>query len=493
MPIIMKKADVIFLFMLFLLHCQGQTLLQEGKLWSNTSIGTMHGSTYSSYFIKFMGDTTINGLGYKKIMKSDDALHSQWTLDGCIREEPTTRKVFIFNEYTKKDMLLYDFSLEEGDSILTGDGQSYIKVTKVINATFGSSTVPRKQIYFFDPDGGLQWIEGIGSIWGVLEGLGSFYTTGATLNLVCYSENDQLVYHNLRFSTCFPQGQNVSILDASLKWNIGTHCVNEGPIQPYDKWSTSFLHTEGDTLMNEKHYKKLVSCADSLCGKKSLKSYIREEAGQVFLANKTEEHIRFDFNLQKGDTMIVDFLQDVNRNVRLYIRIDSVKSMVLQDQKRRIAQYITVFDYYNSKLGGMSINDVFVEGIGSLRFGLEYPIGLFITGDQWCSPALLCFYYGEGLIFSNPEINNCYLSTGLLQLQQSKIVQVFANAYGMLEIQLTKANAGKLFVYDLNGKQIFGQAVNHSGTQFCLPSSGIYLYRFESDKGEIQTGKVVVK
>lgn len=289
-------------------------------------------------------------------------------------------------------------------------------------------------------------------------------------------------------------GQNVSILDASLKWNIGTHFQFDGPIHPYDFWTTSFLHVEGDTLMNEKHYKKLVSCADSLCGKKSLKSYIREEASRVYLANKTEELIQFDFNLQQGDTMIMDFLQSVNRDLRIYIRVDSVKSIVLRDQKGRIAQYVTVFDYYKSRLGVYSINDVFVEGIGSLKFGLEYPITLFITAEHTRSPTLLCFYSGDNINYSNPEINNCYLSTEVQQLlKQPVLIQVLTSNRGILEIQLIEAKAGKLFVFDINGKLISGQAVNQSGSQFCLPSSGVYLYRFESDKGEVQTGKVMLK
>lgn len=288
-------------------------------------------------------------------------------------------------------------------------------------------------------------------------------------------------------------GQKISILDASLKWNIGNHCVNVGPINPYDKWATSFLHTEGDTLMNGKHYKKLISCADSLCGTKSLKSYIREEAGQVFIANKTEELMQFDFNLQKGDTMIMDFLLDVSRDVRLYIRVDSVKSIVLLDQKERIVQYVTVIDYYKSSLHEESIKDVFVEGIGSLKFGLEYPMILFITADQVCYPNLLCFYSGEGLVFANPEIDNCYLSTGISEIRQPELVQVISNNHGMLEIQLSGAKAGKLFVFDLQGKQIFEQKINKSGSQFCLPSQGIYLYRFLSDKGDVQTGKVLVE
>ena len=290
---------------------------------------------------------------------------------------------------------------------------------------------------------------------------------------------------------CPAFGQNVSILDGSLKWNIGSNCVRTGPYKPYDYWTTSFLHTEGDTLMNEKHYKRLISCTDSLCGKKSLRSYIREEAGRVFLANKTEELLLFDFNLQQGDTMIMNFFSETD--IRYYIRVDSVKSLALHDQEERIAQYVTVFDYYNSSLDGYLENDVFVEGIGSLNFGLEYPVNLFITGGNGCWPTLLCFYSGEDLIYANPEINSCYLSTGLLQLQQPKLVQVTANNHGILEIQLAEASIGNLFVFDINGKLIAGQSVNQSVTQFYLPSTGVYLYRFESDKGEVQTGKVVVK
>ena len=484
----MKKAKLLLILMLTLLVCKGQSLLQEGKLWSNTSIGTEGGTTYRSYFIKFMEDTTINELVYKKILRSDDLLQTNWFVYGYIREDIPMRKVFTFDNYKKKDVLLYDFSLEEGDSILTHDGGRYLKVIKVVNAPFGNSNELRKQIYFFSSNAGPQWIEGIGSTLGVLEGLNSFFTTGSDRNLVCYSENGQLIYHNPNFSSCFPKGSKVSIQDASQKWNIGTHCVNEGPMDPYDKWTTSFLHIEGDTLMNENHYKKLVSCNDLFCEVKRLKSYIREESGQVFLANKIEEIALYNFNLQQGDTMIMDFLLKINR--RYFIQVDSVKTMVFEDNKERIAQYVTVSDYQYREY---SIPDVFVEGIGSLTFGLEYPINLFVTGGQGCYPAMLCFYSGENLIYSNPEHKSCYLNTGLLQFQQPEMVQVYSNGHGMLEIQLAEVKAGRIIVFDLIGKRILDQAVSRSGNQFCLPSFGIYLYRFESDKGKVQTGKVLVK
>ena len=187
---------------------QQTILVQEGKLWSNVSIGSMSGNEYRSYWIKFEGDTIINDLEYKKVLQADDSIHSDWYINGFIREEVANQKVYLYDKYRDENMLLYDFSLETGDSILTGDGVFFAKVDSVIYEPFGNSTDTLKQIYF---DSGGVWIEGIGSLWGVLEGLNAFYMVGATLKLVCYYENDFLVYHNPDFETCFPDITTVSV------------------------------------------------------------------------------------------------------------------------------------------------------------------------------------------------------------------------------------------------------------------------------------------
>ncbi len=187
---------------------QQNKLVQEGKMWSNTKAGTENINNYRSYWIKFQGDTLINDLEYKKVLQADDLLHSDWYENGYIREDAANQKVYLYDKYSNEDMLLYDFRLEPGDSILTGDGESYAKAESVIYETFGNSNDTLKQIYF---DSGSVWIEGIGSLWGVLEGLNAFYMLGEITELVCYYENGVLVYHNPDFETCFPDSTTVSV------------------------------------------------------------------------------------------------------------------------------------------------------------------------------------------------------------------------------------------------------------------------------------------
>jgi hypothetical protein len=214
-----KLAFSITFIVIQTMVCFSQHLVQEGKLWSNTSIGTSGGSEHQSYWVKFQADTLINDLEYKKVMQSDDSLHSNWYVKGFIREDVTSQKVYLYDVYNQVDILLYDFSLETGDSILAGDGESYAKVDTVIYKPFGNSTDTLKQICF-DSGCNTRWIEGIGSLWGVMEGLNAFFITGEISKLVCYYDNDNLVYHNPEFETCFPVSTSVSILKFGNKKNI---------------------------------------------------------------------------------------------------------------------------------------------------------------------------------------------------------------------------------------------------------------------------------
>ena len=279
--------------------------------------------------------------------------------------------------------------------------------------------------------------------------------------------------------------QNISITDSLNRWNIGLNCVSHEPIDPYDRWSTHFVHIEGDTLINSKHYKRLFHCVDSTYVNKDFKSYIREDSGKVFLANKTRELILYDFNLKQGDSLIMYFLWDDMDSNPLFIQVDSVKTAIFQDQKERLMQFVSVYDYRNRD---HSINDELVEGIGSLQFGLEYPGSLFITGYS-CILNLLCFSINDNLVYYNPEFNNCYM-TSINQVQlKPELVNVFSAQNGILVVELTSSVSGKIFVFNMLGELVSNEKILDSTSQICMPGTGVYLYRFESDDGRVQTGK----
>ncbi|MCF8346418.1 MAG: hypothetical protein K9G38_04335 [Bacteroidales bacterium] len=195
--------------------CYCQNLINENGLWSNTWIGTEHGDNYHSYFIKFEGDTTINDKSYKIIWKSDDILHQFWYRYGAIRED-STKKIYTFNTHNQSgEQLLYDFGIQIGDSLSSLSGPYYIHLCDIRELTFEYTTDTFNYYdfsYWSDCNSiDITWIEGVGSLGGIFNGLTELYQTGSYQYLTCYFEDDILKYYNPIFDTCFPQGFPIGI------------------------------------------------------------------------------------------------------------------------------------------------------------------------------------------------------------------------------------------------------------------------------------------
>ena len=233
----MKKLFLLLLIISVNYSGYSQTLVKENKLWSNTELGSEHGSDYRSYYIKFYNDTTINDLKYKKIWRSNDSLQTNWFQHGYIRED-STKKVYKYNQQYQKDELLYDFAVEVGDSLEVRNSTDtsyfyYIYANYITYIKLENSPDSVKKIYFYSSPDTLDgyitaiWIETVGSTMGILFGLKNIGLTGGTWALVCYFENDTLKYHNTGFTNCFPTGFPESI-NEEIKSNniIKTSCNN---------------------------------------------------------------------------------------------------------------------------------------------------------------------------------------------------------------------------------------------------------------------------
>ena len=104
--------------------------------------------------------------------------------------------------------LIYDFNVEEGDSfhIDIMYSLSYMKVDSIRYLNWEGST--RKHWFFHKSNSDTsswnrtKWIEGVGQL-GLLERPSEIGISGATVKLLCFWENGNLVYHNPDFSSCY--------------------------------------------------------------------------------------------------------------------------------------------------------------------------------------------------------------------------------------------------------------------------------------------------
>ena len=59
---------------------------------------------------------------------------------------------------------------------------------------------------------------------------------------------------------------------------LGYHYVDENPMNPVDKWSTSFQTIAEDTIIASSVYKKVVDSTDSLFVSRTVRCLIREDS-----------------------------------------------------------------------------------------------------------------------------------------------------------------------------------------------------------------------
>jgi len=213
----MKKGYYIFVLLLFLKlnsFSQGyDSIVLKTKLWCNLSGGLYDFSSVgakecckSTNFIKIDNDTIQN---YKQVLKSIDSMKT-WKKIGNIKEKD--KKIY-FKDSTNTEVLLYDFGVKVGDTIVydyfdTTSFYTNYYIIQVINIDtvdyLGKNRkrieVKRNLIHDY-------WIEGIGSINGILEPCS--FVTGGFRELLCVFNNSTQIYQNLKRSSCFLCDYNV--------------------------------------------------------------------------------------------------------------------------------------------------------------------------------------------------------------------------------------------------------------------------------------------
>ncbi len=195
----------LFFFVHFSYAQKYYPLVDTNKLWSIQHIGIGYpNDIYSSYYIKFTKDTTIKGIIYKKVIQSDDSLIKKWENNGFIRETSDEKVYYLQNINATVEICLYDFNVKKSDTIFPIPTYAGYIVDSINNILIGKQL---RKLFYIKPilyGESEIWIEGIGSLCGILD-VGMCALMGGENSLLCFTENDTLKYENPEYNYCYYQ------------------------------------------------------------------------------------------------------------------------------------------------------------------------------------------------------------------------------------------------------------------------------------------------
>jgi hypothetical protein len=165
------------------------------------------GNNYSTYYIKFEGETIIDGFAYKSIWRCDEEDQLNWNFYGYIREDNDHRVYLKPPDYDEG--LIYDFGVSIGDTLqarniyLNNDILNFI-VTHIDSVQLGDGFKKRISLYEYINQKDEFWIEGLGSYFGILNSCNNAYGGACGgYEALCFEDNGVIVYQNPGYSDCY--------------------------------------------------------------------------------------------------------------------------------------------------------------------------------------------------------------------------------------------------------------------------------------------------
>ncbi|MBN2669920.1 MAG: T9SS type A sorting domain-containing protein [Bacteroidales bacterium] len=220
----MKRVNLLTLIIIFFLSInlnKAQSYLPfpaMGAMWTNTTYNVywIDGNPMAQFSLSNVDyycisgeDTLINYRTYSKIN------YCEQEYKGAIRD--SMGKVFFVPKDSVGEYLLYDFTVQEGDNVSV-----YIDYGGIVeySVSFVDSVlmngIYRKRISL----GGGEWVEGIGNLQGIFQGLG-INVSDIVQNLECFSHNDTIIhpYEPNNIGTC-PMNVYINEVNNSTTINI---------------------------------------------------------------------------------------------------------------------------------------------------------------------------------------------------------------------------------------------------------------------------------
>ena len=348
------------------------------------------------YYLGITGDTVVDGLTYHKLYDCQSAgFPIQGECFGGIRVEgdkwyfrsflpngfgiPFSPIYVIAEDHPEMEFPLYDFSLSVCDQYhFSGDeyGTEYLEsVFQIDEMIVNGST--RKRFWFDDncEEGehyyGHDWIEGIGSNYGLLYPLQLQPLDGSEYHLDEVWRDGELIYRN-------PHNNGFLI---GNEWYY--EILNENGSITYQ-----YMYQAGDTIVNDEPTQILVkinTLYDKGPHEEITREYVYERDGKVYWWNKTLEEftVLYDFSAQVDDSWVIKVGTET-----LIMHVDAVDYVEYEGRTYRVMHVSDPDDLFSGDI---------VCGIGHLTS--FFPERLMNNGDGVRVEGLRCYWIENELVF----------------------------------------------------------------------------------------------
>jgi hypothetical protein len=278
--------------------------------------------------------------------------------------------------------------------------------------------------------------------------------------------------------------QSHRFADSTAQWNV---LETQYGFCACITWQTYIYNVTGDTVLNNHAYQVINHNIFPL--QNNYYYYMRQDtAGKVYgLINAdSAEYLIYDFSKQAGDSFSISLPSNWFSDIKVHI--DSTANIF--DGLTRKTQYVTL----TTTLG--VLNDIFVEGIGSINGffiapGAEYTI--YDAPDY----NLLCFSEQGTVAYHNPYYNTCTFDSTWLSINETltkNTVQVYPNpTSNVVNVTLSNNYRQALFTLsDLTGRVVLQQPLTAGNTVVDITgiSTGAYIYNITVSNQPAITGKL---
>ena len=421
-------------------------------IWSTSAFSSFDNRPCGSYYMKLVDEHSSNF----KLMKSTDENHTYWVDAGYMRFY--NGKAYYFRNAGDEPVLLYDFTLEEGDEFYVDALQTNLVVDSVGRMMVGDRQ--RKTLYLSAMGQQVVWCEGIGSLNGLLNNYGNIGITGGSEELLCIQNNDEIIYHNPHYDECYISGYHY--FEPRSRWTVVQTNFFDPSYYRYYNYEVS-----GDTLINDVYYYKILCDGNYYAA-------LRESHDNKIYAYFSSYDGPF---MQPGEYLIYDF--DWTPNKTLYCQLLYDNSITEQATLGSTIDSILLLDGNYYKWNG----DI-IQGIGSLSGFFWYSIPHATDGSDY---GLHTFYRNDVLVYHNPTLD------GIVDDYNNRI-SIYPNpSSGKFHIS-TEGNDGRADIYDSLGRKVLSIENLTDGAEIDLSGhgKGVFMVVFYVD-GRSYEKKVIVE